>query len=224
MNLEALHSHAQHFIPDTFGPKTHPGFIIQSLNEYMNAHPEHAIIPNFKSLAIHYRKTDGVIRPAFFNPENDVLYLKREKSVHANQVPRFHKGLWKLGDATTGEIRKLAIELDYMSVSDAMSRRRSWKNIGDCKALEDPKSQPRVLYLVCLSDREVLKITLGHSGELDSQEWSFRLMKEHEQDRDLFTKEMGHAWSGVIWNVKLGKSNGHMLWTVAKGYWKPYFS
>ncbi|KAF8855562.1 hypothetical protein BDZ45DRAFT_676097 [Acephala macrosclerotiorum] len=79
MDHEALHSHAQHFIPDTFGFKTNPGYIMQMLNDYMNTHLEYAFVSSFKSFATHYRKPDGVIRPAFFNPEIDVLYLKREK-------------------------------------------------------------------------------------------------------------------------------------------------
>ncbi|KAF8855563.1 hypothetical protein BDZ45DRAFT_746314 [Acephala macrosclerotiorum] len=122
------------------------------------------------------------------------------------------------------KVEKLAIELDCMSVSDVLSTRRTWGLVGDCKNLKNPRSQLQVLYLVCLSDREVLRVSLDHSGELDSQEWSFRLLDDYDQDKDLFKKELGSAWSGVVWDIRLGKSQGHTLWTVAKEYWRPYLS
>lgn len=82
-----------------------------------------------------------------------------------------------------------------------LKRRRNevaeWKNVGELK----------VLYLVCLDDYELLKVTLDAT---------YRFMESSEEEWRLFSDEMGEDWSEVVLDIKLGKGNGYSLWQAAK--------
>ncbi|KAE8444689.1 hypothetical protein EG329_014346 [Mollisiaceae sp. DMI_Dod_QoI] len=170
---DVLHSIATHFIPDTFGSKTPASEIIQKLNKYMSEHPEYAVSARYKNFAKQYRKSKGVIQPAFFSPENDVLYLRRPRPREHGLVGRFQSGLWTPVDPKARRITSLALELDNMNAERAQRlRTRTWTAISPWKNL----SGLETLYLVCLNDMEVLRVRLDESGELDEGEWSFRFM------------------------------------------------
>lgn len=58
---------------------------------------------------------------------------------------------------------------------------------------------------------EVIKIRLDDATLLKPGEWSFSLDTEC---RD-FERHMGEEWSGVVWDVRLGRDNDQCLWKTA---------
>lgn len=95
-----------------------------------------------------------------------------------------------------------------------------------------PRTRPlnniTALYLVCLRDREVLKITVQAAEEeeeeqedrLEPGQWSFRLVPRTAPDHGLFRAQMGDGYSGIEWDVRLGRdASGRRLWQTAKKSW-----
>ncbi|CZR54181.1 uncharacterized protein PAC_04064 [Phialocephala subalpina] len=58
---------------------------------------------------------------------------------------------------------------------------------------------------------EVMKVSLDDTSLLRPNEWSFSL---DTQDRT-FEQHMGEEWSGIVWDVRLGRDNDQGLWSTA---------
>jgi len=91
-----------------------------------------------------------------------------------------------------------------------------WTDVHDYIALTSLES----LYLVCLEDKEVIKLSFDTSKEespdkLVEKQWIFGL----ETGNKLFREAMDENWSGVLWKVEVAKTAGKSLWQLA-ARWK----
>lgn len=146
--------------------------------------------------------------------------MRRRKGHYSSTF--YFQGVFSFGQAQhASAVRNLAVELDYLTRPSGASRfgsiRRTWSDIHDYVALTGLKN----LYLVCLEDKEVVKLGFDASKEdspdrLVEKQWIFGL----ETDNKLFKEVMGENWSGVLWKVEVAKTAGKTLWQLA-AKWKP---
>jgi hypothetical protein len=167
--------------------------------------------------AVKLQRETRALMPAFFNRYFDIILLRRGYS----RDSFIFSGVWGLASGSnTQKVRNLAIELDHLTYRRATQEDpvfKCWSNIKDYSAVSDLK----VLYLVCLNDKEVVRLTWDtleddSARKLKKKEWIFAL----ETSNELFKAEMGENWTGVLWKVELGNVGDKNLWQVAKE-WKP---
>ena len=192
-----------------------PRHLTRAINKFMNKHQEQAyIFEDFAERIKKHKGHNGIIMPAFFNAENDVLYYRKDTGASGHGIQVFRPGLWspkpKLG---TPLIQKMAMELDRLRCCDKNEPYRYWSRIV-------PSNVPglEAFSLVLMEDREVITFTADDTGKLQGREWAFSLdLRSNE-----FEEEMGEKWLGVTWRVTLADHPQLNLMQLAY-YWRPHY-
>jgi hypothetical protein len=194
--------------------------LVRTLNAYMNRHPEQTnIFANFANLVQKHKGNHGTVMPAFFNPDVDIIYIRRDIGNQGQGIQNFRRGLW-IPNKTMGaaKIQKLAIELDRLKCCAVESRFeeerdiRLWPSCTPFRQLSGLKE----FNLVLLEDREIITFTVDDTGLLRGCEWYFSLDVKSKE----FKEDIGNYWLNVTWRVTLAPQKGYNLMQLAHR-WRP---
>lgn len=169
LDLGEVEKIARELIPGEYGSNTPVLELVKKINRYMNSIRGYDKSPRYKDFARKFRKTRGVIYPAWFNADADTLYLRFTNKGHSNWL---RGGLWNLRTpASAGRVKHLALEPAHMFPQGhgvVGTPQRAWYDMSAWSNMNEYDLQS--LSLVLLLDREVMTITIDDKGVLkDSQ-------------------------------------------------------
>lgn len=198
---------AWHLLPKLDRKTTTLKLAIEKIEELINDPSSQIKVQDVEQYATYYPIPKKTVTPAFFSPEDDILYLHLSGR-RGNFLPR----LWSpVGKRHVQKISLLAIQLQRLGSSYSWG----WKDFHPYKSLRGVEE----LWLVFTEDQEVIHIVPDATKRLEPGKWTFSWELDCAISKQLAEDKM----EPVTWHVALGCTEGKnekTFWEQANA-WRP---